>query len=179
MPSPLAGILSIFLRCFNCLCLITDMLQTKIPRIVASLARALQERDILFLQCSLAYGLAEQKSHYIAHIPLCIQRANKVLTCFNAEATHKFSKRRMHSAYKNSHRTGLSYDLHRMLVVDCDVSTFLIMYLLPRILDISSSAALVAALPNHVVTAASAITASRGDSPCPRHVQAWARASVV
>jgi len=138
------------------------MLQAKSPLIVASLKRALEAHHILFMHCYHAFGLAKQKLHYIAHIPRCIQRFKKVLSCFNAEATHKFSKRVMHAAYKSCHRTALSYELHRMLGAACDVSTFLSMYLLPRILNMSSSAALVAALPSHVVTAASAITASRG-----------------
>ena len=57
-PGPLAVILATHLQCFHYLCLITDMLQTKSPRIVVSLRRALKAHHILFLQCYHAYGLA-------------------------------------------------------------------------------------------------------------------------
>ena len=161
-PGPLAVILAAHLQCFHYLCLITDMLQTKSPRIADSLERAFKAHHTLFLQCYYAYNLAKQKLHYLAHIPDCIRRFNKVLTCFNAEATHRFSKRVMHSAYKHSHRTALSYDLHRMLYAACDELTYQCMYLLPRIVHICNAALVIAAMPSHVITTASLVTASRG-----------------
>jgi hypothetical protein len=138
-----------WLECFDQLRCLSDMLQTKSHHIAPDLSRVVQRHHVMFLKCYPT--LAKQKVHYVSHIPRCIARAKKVLTCFSAEAQHKFPKGIMQHAYKHSTFTALSYELHRMRHATTKTTTFCATFLAGRILPVYEiDAGLLAVLPRGV-----------------------------
>ena len=77
--------------------------------ILPLLEEALAQHHVTYLAL---YGdCAKPKLHYMRHVPQCIRRHGKTLSCFSSERRHKKSKQKAAFCYKNVCKSMLAYDI--------------------------------------------------------------------
>jgi len=77
--------------------------------ILPLLEEALAQHHVTYLAL---YGdCVKPKNHYMRHVPQCIRRHGKTLSCFSSERRHKNSKRKAAFCYKNVCKSMLAYDI--------------------------------------------------------------------